>query len=132
MQISFVRSGGFSGALRDVRATIHLDTDPFYVSSDPAYHRVLAPHEAEQLRAGADLSELSHAAKQIALRTSRAADLDHYRLTVKTADGKTCDIDLNTSGASNELQGVSPAVVKLLGWLREESKKIVAHRRAGQ
>jgi hypothetical protein len=128
MEISFVKSGGFPGALRTVRATVKLDVDPPYVSSDPAYHRVLTPHEVEQLRAGANPSELSHAASQIALRTRRAADLDHYHISIKTEDGRTYDTDLNTSGASNELQDVSPAVVQLLGWLREESQRILAHR----
>ena len=131
MQITFARSGGFPGAIRNVKGTINLENDVADVRSGAAYHRVLAADEAEQLRAGADPSELSHAARQIATRTAGAADLDHYHITVKTKDGKTHDVDLNTSGASNELEGVSPAVVKLLRWLQEESQRILAHRAAG-
>jgi len=132
MQITFVRSGGFPGALRNVRGTINLKDDGSEVSSDAAYHRILAPDETEQLRTGADPSELSLAAGQIAARTAKAADLDHYHITVKTKDGKSHDVDLNTSGASNELQGVSPAVVKLLRWVQEESQRILAHRSTAQ
>jgi phosphohistidine phosphatase SixA len=129
VQITFVRSGGFAfPARRSVQGTIDLQDDHAEVSSEAAYHRVLAPDEAQQLRAGADPGELSKAAGQIAARTRGAADLDHYQITVKTKDGKTQDVSLNTSGASNELQGVSPAVAKLLRWLQEEAQRIQEHR----
>ena len=132
MQITFARSGGFPGALRNVKGTINLEHDAADISSGAAYHRVLSPDETEQLRAGADPSELFQAASQIAARTAGAADLDHYHITVKTKDGETHAVDLNTSGASNELQGVSPAVVKLLRWVQEESQRILAHRATGR
>lgn len=131
MQISFVRSGGFPGALRNVKATINLKDDAPEVSSDAAYRRDLAADEAEQLRTGADPADLAKAARTIAARTSRSADLDHYHITVTTKDGKTHDVDFNTSGSSKELQDIPPAVVKLLRWLQEESQKILAHRVKG-
>src|SRR5262249_26704814 len=82
MKISFARSGGFPGALRNVKGTINLENEQAEVSSDAAYHRTLTPDEAEQLRAGADPSELSQAVNQIASRTRRAADLEHYHISV--------------------------------------------------
>jgi len=129
MQIIFSKSGGFSGALRNVKGTIELKSDVGQVSGDAAYHRDLASEEAADLRAGADPAVLSQAASRIAASAARgAADLDHYHITVKTEDGKTHDLDVNTSGASNELQGVSPAVAKLIRWVQEESQKILTHR----
>ena len=128
MQISFARSGGFAGAIRDVKATINLKNDEAEVSSGSAYHRVLTPDEAEQLRAAADPAALSDAAAKIAIRTARSADLDHYHISVTTKDGKTHEVDLKTSGATNELQDVSPAMAKLVRWLQAESQKILAHR----
>lgn len=133
VQITFVRSGGYAfPARKPVTGTIDLHDGQAEVSSDAAYHRVLAPDEAEQLRAGADPAELSKAAGQIASRTRGAADLDHYQITVTTKDGKTQDFSLNTSGASNELQDVSPAVAKLLRWMQQEAQKIQEHRNASQ
>ncbi len=131
MQITFTRSGGFLGAARrSVKGTINFADDGADVSSEASYHRTLAPGEAEQLRAGADPSELAKAAGQIAARTRGAGDLDYYQIAVKTKDGKTHDISLNTSGASNELQDVSPAVAKFLRWLQEEAQRIQSHRDA--
>lgn len=132
MQITFVKSGGFPGALRNVTATIELKEDQAEVTSDGGYRRVLTPDEAGRLRTGADPAELSRAARQIAARTAKSADLDHYQITVKTKDGKTTRVSLNTSLASNEVQGVSPAVVSFLRWLQEESQAILAHRVAGR
>jgi hypothetical protein len=129
MQIDFVRSGGFGFPLRRaIKGTIKLKSDGAEVSSDATYHRTLSPDEAEQLRAGADPIELDKAATQIA-RNQRAgtADLDHYRITITTKDGKSHDVDLNTSLASNELRGVSPAVAKLLRWIQDEAQKIGTH-----
>jgi phosphohistidine phosphatase SixA len=128
VQITFVRSGGFAfPARKSVQGTIDLHDDHAEVSSDTAYHRVLSPDEAEQLRAGADPAELSKAAGQIAARTRGAADLDHYQIAVTTKDGKTHDISLNTSGASNELQDLPPAAAKFLRWVQQEAQKIQEH-----
>ena len=132
MEISFVRSGGFAGRIRKVSGTIKLQDHGASVSSDSsAYHRALAPDEADQIRAGADPSTLLQAAKQLTTRPG-AADLDHYHITVKTKDGKSHDVDLNTSGSSKEMEGVSPAVVKLLRWLQEEAQKISTARVTGR
>ncbi len=129
VQITFTRSGGFAfPARKSVKGTIDLHDDRAEVSSDATYHRVLAPDEAEELRAGADPAELSKAAGQIAARTRGAADLDHYQIAITTKDGKTHDVSLNTSGASNELQDVSPAVAKLLRWVQQEAQRIQQYR----
>ena len=130
MQISFVRSGGFAGALRTVRGTVNLKNDQPEITADAAYHRALAPDETQQLRAGADPAELCRAVEQIQKRTARSADLDHYHITVEAENGQKCDVDLNTSGSSNELEGVPPAVASFIRWVREESRKIQAHRAA--
>jgi hypothetical protein len=130
MRIDFVRSGGFGFPLRRAtRGTINLNNgDGGYVSSDATYKRTLSADEVQQLRAGADPSELEKAATQIARNRSRgAADLDHYQITITTQDGKHHDVEFNTSLSSNDLRGVSPAVVKLLRWIQEEAKKITAH-----
>jgi broad specificity phosphatase PhoE len=133
VQITFVRSGGFAFPARNsVKGTIDLHDDQAEVSSEGAYHRVLTPDEAQQLRAGADPAELSKAAGQIAARTRGAADLDQYQITVTTKDGKTHDISLNTSGASNELQDVSPAAAKLVRWVQQEAQRIQEHRNRAQ
>jgi len=133
VQITFVRSGGFAfPARKAVTGTIDLHNDQGEVSSEAAYHRVLAPDEAEQLRAGADPAELSKAAGQIAARTRGAADLDHYQIAVTTKDGKTHDISLNTSGASNELQDLPPAAAKFLRWVQQEAQRIQQHRDRAQ
>ena len=134
VQITFVRSGGFAGAARQpVRGTIELKDDQADVSAEGGYHRSLAPEETAQLRAGAaDPSALDKAKHQIGARTRGAGDLDNYLITVKTKDGKTHNVSLNTSGSSTELQDVSPAVAQLLRWLRDETKKIQAQRTGGQ
>ncbi len=133
VQITFVRSGGFAfPARKSVKGTVDLHDDRAEVSSETAYHRVLAPDEAEQLRAGVDPTELSKAAAQIAARTRGSADLDHYQIAVTTNDGKTHDISLNTSCASNELQDVSPAVANLLRWVQREAQSIQEHRNRTQ
>jgi hypothetical protein len=134
MQIDFVKSGGFGFPLRKaIKATIKLKSDGAEVSSDAAYHRTLPLDEAEHLRVGADPLELDKAATQIA-RNQRAgaADLDHYHITITTKDGKSHDVTLNTSLASNELDGVSPAVVKFLRWIQDEAKKIRNQSVSGQ
>jgi len=129
MQISFVRSGGlFYSARKAVKGTIHLKDDAAEVSSDAAYHRSLAPTEAEELRAGADPIELDKAAKQIASqRKGGAADLDDYQITITTQDGKSHQVHLNMSPDPKELQGVSPATANLLRWIQREADKIKAH-----
>jgi hypothetical protein len=133
VQITFVRSGGFAfPARKPVKGMIDLHDDRGEVSSEAGYHRVLASDETEQLRDGADPAELSKAAGQIAARTRGAADLDHYQIAVTTKDGKVHDISLNTSGASNELQDVSPAVAKLLRWVQQEAQRIQEHRDSAQ
>jgi hypothetical protein len=135
MRIDFVRSGGFGFPLRGaIRGTINLNNgDAGYVSSDATYKRTLSADEVQQLRAGADPSELEKAATQIARNRSRgAADLDHYQITITTQDGKHHDVDLNTSLSSNELRGVSPAVVRLLRWIQEEVQRITAHGSSGK
>jgi hypothetical protein len=130
MRIDFVRSGGFGFPLRKaIRGTITLNNgNGAYISSDVTYKRTLSTDEVQQLRAGADPSELDKAATQIARNRSRgAADLDHYQITITTQDGRHHDVDFNTSLSSNELRGVSPPVIKLLRWIQEEAKKITAH-----
>src|SRR5207249_4858856 len=118
--------------LRRVNGIIDFKDQGADVSSDAKYHRSLSSDEAEQLRAGAEPLQLSQAAGQIAARTAQARDIDHYQITITTKDGKTHNVELNTSGASNELQGVSPEVVKLLHWLQDESQKILQHRATSQ
>lgn len=133
VQITFVRSGGSAfPARRSVKATVDLHDDCAEVSSEAAYHRVLAADEAQQLRAGADPAELLKAAGQIAAQTRGAADMDQYQIAVRTEDGKTHDVTLSTSGASNELKGVSPAVAKLLRWVQNEAQRIQEHRTSAQ
>jgi hypothetical protein len=134
MQIDFVRSGGFGFPLRKaIKGTINLTGDSPEVSSGMSYHRALSPEEAAQLRSAADPVELSKAATQIAgNQMAGAADTDHYHVTITTKDGKSHEVDLNTSLASNELQGVSPAVVKLLGWIHQEAQKIRTHSVSGK
>jgi len=132
MQFTFSRSGGFAGAIRNVQGTVSFKNDGAEVTSETSYHRALANDEIEQLRAGADPAQLTKAAAQIAARTKGSADLDRYHITVQTEDGKSHNVDLSTSGASNELQGVAPATLAFIRWMSDESKKIQAHRAAGQ
>ena len=131
MRITFARGGGFAAPLRPkVSGTINLGDNGSEVSSNSTYHRALAPEEVEQIRAGADPSELTRAERQVAANTSGAGDLDHYVITVTTKDGQTHEISLNMSGAPNEMKNVSPATSKFLTWVRNEVRKIQAHNRA--
>jgi hypothetical protein len=134
MQISFVKSGGFAFfPKKTVKGTVTLKDDAAEVTSDAAYHRTLGRDETEALRTGADPSELQKAIAQITgNQKAGAADMDHYHITVTTKDGKSHDLDLNTSLSSNELRGVSPGVVKLLRWIQDEAQKIKAHNTSGQ
>ena len=54
MQISFVKSGGLSGAMTRVQGTINLKDGQPEINGDSAYHRELALPEIEMLRAGAE------------------------------------------------------------------------------
>jgi len=129
MQISFVRSGGFGYPLRKaIKGTIDLKNDAAEVSSGAAYHRSLAPQEAEQLRTSIDPVELDKASKQIASnRKGGAADLDDYHITITAKDGQSHDVHLSMSPDSHELQGVSPDVANLLRWIQHEAQKIKTH-----
>jgi hypothetical protein len=85
MRIDFVRSGGFGFPLRKaVRGTITLNNGHGeYVSSDVTYKRAVSTDEVQQLRAGADPSELDKAATQIASNSILANNFtsDHYELS---------------------------------------------------
>ncbi len=126
MEISFVKSGGIAGPMTRVQGTIHFKDTAAEVTGDAAYSRQLAQDEAEMLRAGADPNALKQTASQLAARQSSsrgAADMDHYTITIKTADGKTQNITLNSSGGSEP--GVAPATAKFLSWLQRESQNIL-------
>ena len=132
MQITFARSGGFPGALRNVKGTIQLENGQGVLTSDGSYRRDLTPAETSQIRAGADPEELAKAARKIAARTARSADLDHFEINVTTKDGKSRRISLNSSLSSNELQGVPPEVISFLRWLQEAAQAILTHRVSGK
>jgi phosphohistidine phosphatase SixA len=135
MQISFVKSGGFAGAMTRVQGTVDLEDGHAEVNGDAAYHRSLTPNEAEALRAGAEPSVLAQAASQIAATQAKRkgmGDLEQYDISVKTSDGKTHSVKLNTSGSSTELEGVSPAAAKFLQWLRRESQNILKQKMTGK
>src|SRR5262249_8717557 len=77
MRITFARGGGFAAPLRPkVSGIINLGDNGSEVSSNSTYRRTLAPEEVEQIRAGADPSELTRAERQVAANTSGAGDLD--------------------------------------------------------
>ena len=80
MQITFARSGGFPGALRNVKGTVQISkADQAEVTSEPTYRRTLTPAEASQLRSGAEPAELVHAARQIAARTCQVGRFGPFR-----------------------------------------------------
>jgi len=122
MRVDFVKSGGYTGMIGRVAGTINFQNDHADVSSGNNYKRQLAPEEGS--RARVDPAELEQFANEMRTRTSRSADLDHYHVTMTTEDGKTHNIDFNSSGASNELQGLPTGAVSFVRWLREESTKI--------
>lgn len=125
VEISFVKSGGIAGPMTRVQGTVHFNHDVAEVTGDAAYSRQLAPDETEMLRAGANPDSLKQTATQLAKRSSSggAADIEHYTITVKTADGKTHNISLNSTGGAEA--GVSPAAAKFLSWLQKESQSIL-------
>jgi hypothetical protein len=130
MEISFIKSGGFAGAMTRVQGTIHLNDGP-KVTGDSAYNRTLAPNESEAIRAGAEPSLLSQAASQISAKQAKGkgvGDLEHYAISVKTSDGKVHDVSLNTSGSSAEMEGVPPATAQFLRWLQQEAQKILTQK----
>lgn len=126
VEISFVKSGGIAGPMTRVQGTVHFNHDVAQVTGDAAYSRQLAPDETEMLRAGANPDSLKQTASQLAAKQGSshgAADIEHYTITVKTADGKTHNISLNSTGGSEP--GVSPAAAKFLSWLQKESQSIL-------
>jgi hypothetical protein len=134
MQISFARSGGMAFFPKSsIRGTVTLKDEGAEVSADASYRRTLAPEETEQLRSGADPAELDKAVAQIASnQKGGGADMYQYEITVKTKDGKSHYVKLNTALSSNELQGVSPATAKVLRWIQDEAQKISAHKMRGE
>jgi hypothetical protein len=131
MQISFVKSGGFAGPMTRVQGTVNLKDNQPEVTGDAAYQRRLAPDETAMLRAGAEPALLSQAVAGIASAQARgkgAADLEHYTVNVKTADGKSHEVTFNTSGNSTEMVGVPPATAKLFSWIQEEAQQILKNK----
>lgn len=126
MEISFVKSGGISPITR-VQGTIHLNDGTAEVTGDASYHRQLARDEANFIQVGADPTLLSQAATAIANKPRRGmGDVDHYLITIKTADGATHQVSLNSSGGDTE--GISPEAARFLSWVRHESQSILTHK----
>ena len=126
MEISFVKSGGISPITR-VQGTIRLNDGTAAVTGDASYHRQLARDEVNFIQAGADPALLSQAATAIANKPRRGmGDVEHYLITIKTADGATHQVSLNSSGGDTE--GISPEAAKFLSWVRHESQSILTHK----
>lgn len=128
MEISFVKSGGLAGPMTRVQGTVHLNDGGAEVTGDAAYHRQLAPAETEMLRAGADPQSLSQTATRLAAAQSAGrgtGDIEHYTITVKTADGKTHNVTLNAPGGGSDMEAVAPPTAKFLSWLQQESQNIL-------
>lgn len=129
MEITFVKSGGLAGPMTRVQGTIHLKDGGAEVTGDAAYHRQLAPSETEMLRAGADPQSLSQSANRLAAAQSAGrgtGDIEHYTITVKTADGKTHNVSLNAPGGGGaNMEAVAAPTAKFLSWLQQESQNIL-------
>lgn len=126
MEISFVKSGGISPITR-VQGTIRLNDGAAEVTGDASYHRQLARDEINFIQAGADPTLLSQAATAIANKPRRGmGDVEHYLITIKTADGASHQISLNSSGGDTE--GIPPQAAKFLSWIRHESQSILTHK----
>jgi len=127
MEISFVKSGGLAGPMTRVQGTIHLKDGGAEVTGDAAYHRRLAPAETEMLRAGADPHSLSQTANRLATTQNAGrgtGDIEHYTITVTTADGKTHNVSLNAPGGA-DMEAVAAPTAKFLSWLQQESQNIL-------
>lgn len=126
MEISFVKSGGISPITR-VQGTIRLNDGAAEVTGDASYHRQLGGDETKFIQAGADPALLSQAATAIANKPGLGmGDVEHYLITIKTADGATHQVSLNSSGGDTE--GISPQAAKFLSWIRHESQSILSHK----
>jgi hypothetical protein len=126
MEISFVKSGGISPITR-VQGTIRLNDGTAEVTGDASYHRQLARVVTYFIQAGADPALLSQAAAAIAKKPGKGmGDVEHYLITIKTADGATHQVSLNSSGGDTE--GMSAQAAKFLSWIRHESQSILNHK----
>jgi hypothetical protein len=132
MRIDFVKSGGFAAPLRTVRGTVDLTDDQGQVTADSGYQRSLTAAEVQHLRAGVNVPALTQAAATLARSASRgAADVDHYHVTITDDDGAKHELDFNAAPGSHSMPELKGGVSTLLGWMKDESRKILAHRTSG-
>jgi hypothetical protein len=131
VQISFVKSGGFAGRMTRVEGAIDLRDSHGEITGAGGYHRQLESKEIDMVRAGAQPQLLFQAAStlaSVAAASGGMADVEQYKVNIKTSDGKDQEIILSTSGADDELNQVPPAAAKFISWLQQETQKILAEK----
>jgi len=122
MQIKFVRSGGFAGAATEVEGTVTIEPDGGKVAAGTAgYQRELPAEEAEHLRTAAARPQQQAGAAA----PSPVRDGFQYDITIQTDEGETHNVTVS--------EGAMPGGAdKLVKWVQQEARKILAERARGR